>query len=278
MRSRMQWKPTSWGPLAVIAAVGVWLAPTETPANLVANWRFNGDLSDSSGFGHTATFNGGTPSYVGASAGQAIVLDGVDDFLSVAASGNNLDFNGNSFAIAAWLTVHTAQTARRDSLIAGKADFSNLGNYALTVDYLNQTDDVENILTYGYTRRTSGANASVPSVLYFDANEVEVNLVFSFNAVTKTIDIYRNGSLRDTLTAADITGPISTASDFTMGKGLFTDFLRADLDEIQVYDQPLDQSQVTSLFNGGNGPAAIPEPSVMALLAGAGMLYLSRRR
>jgi hypothetical protein len=274
----MQWKPTSWGPLAVIAAVGVWLAPTETPANLVANWRFNGDLSDSSGFGHTATFNGGTPSYVGASAGQAIVLDGVDDFLSVAASGNNLDFNGNSFAIAAWLTVHTAQTARRDSLIAGKADFSNLGNYALTVDYLNQTDDVENILTYGYTRRTSGANASVPSVLYFDANEVEVNLVFSFNAVTKTIDIYRNGSLRDTLTAADITGPISTASDFTMGKGLFTDFLRADLDEIQVYDQPLDQSQVTSLFNGGNGPAAIPEPSVMALLAGAGMLYLSRRR
>jgi len=270
---------TKWiVPLFLLGAAGVWLAPMESPANLVANWRFNGDLTDSSGFGHTATFNGGTSSYVGAAAGQAIVLDGVDDFLNVAASGNNLDFNGNSFAIAAWLTVHTAQTARRDALIAGKADFSNLANYALTVDYLNQTDDVENIQTLGYTRRTSGASASVPSILYFDANEVEVNLVFSFNAVTKTIDIYRNGSLRDTLTAPDITGPISTTSDFTMGKGLFTDFLRGDLDEIQIYDQPLDQSQVTGLFNSGNGPAAIPEPSTLALFAAAALLYRMRRR
>src|ERR1041384_6191515 len=80
------------------------LAAMNAEANLVADWRFDTNLQDSSGYEHTANFNGGTPVYVSSVSGSALSLDGTNDYLNVSTSGNNLDLSG-SFAITAWLTV-----------------------------------------------------------------------------------------------------------------------------------------------------------------------------
>ena len=55
-------------------------------ANLIARYAFNGDVKDGSGHNHNGTANGG-PTYVVGVDGQALHLDGVDDYVAVGGVG-----------------------------------------------------------------------------------------------------------------------------------------------------------------------------------------------
>jgi len=255
----------------LLGASAAMAAPTP-----LAQWQFNGNLNDSIG-GFNLTFGGTAPiSYVTSGGHQALSLDGVDQHASVAVSGSSLDFDHSSFSISAWATIHLPPDARREGMIVGRLDSSSLTDYAMTVDYLNQTTSNSdpnqvNPVAYVYTGPGSGSN--VGSTINYDQY---VNLVLTYDQPTHTLTLYRNGDLRDSKSSG-VTGPYANSSVLDFGNNYGT-YLKGDLDEVRIYGTALTQEQVTDLYNGGNGPAAIPEPASMGLIAAAGLLALRRRR
>ena len=241
--------------MAAVLAVGLGVLP-EASAELVGNWRFNGDLSSTITPVQDGTFNGtGSPTYVTNGTHVALALDGVDQYVTAVGTGG-LDMDQSSFTLAAWLWVLSVPDERREALVAGKADSSNLANYALTVDYNNQTGTVAGLTTWGYTRRADGSNASRASTLYFEDVTTYLNVVVTYDQPTQTLALYRNSSLRDSLTGVDY-GPISLGGAFYVGRNPYGGYLHGEIDEIQVYNHALDQAGVIDLYNSGNGPVPI---------------------
>ena len=250
--------------VALAAGLGLCLMVPEVPAELVGNWRFNGDLTSTITPLQDGAFNGtGSPSYVTNGNQVALSLDGVDQYVTAAGTGG-LDMDQSSFTLAVWLRVLSVPTARREAVVAGKADASNLANYALTVDYNNQVGTVSSLLTYGYTRRAAGNNASLASVLYFEDVVTDLNLVLTYDQPTQALTLYRNSAIRDDITGVDY-GPIATGGTFYIGRNPFGTFLHGEIDEVQVYNHAMNQAEVTDLYNSGNGPVPVsPSFSVSA--------------
>ncbi len=98
-------------PVLVLGLVG------SASAALVAHYEFEGNANDSSGNGLHGTAHGG-PSYLGGMFGQAIGLDGVDDYVDC---GNSplLDITGQ-ITVAAWIKVNTFE--RTWQAIVAKGD------------------------------------------------------------------------------------------------------------------------------------------------------------
>jgi hypothetical protein len=254
---------------AMVSGGAVAVASPITP---VAQWQFNGNLNDSLG-GFNLTFAGTNPaSYVTTGGHEALALDGVDQHANVAVQSTALDFNDSSFTIAAWATVHLPPSAIREAMVVGRPNDSSFSDYAMTVDFYNQTNTSGNPVTNVYTGPGGGAG-SVASTINYDQY---VNIVMTYDQPTHTITLYRNAELRDSKSTG-ITGPIANSSllEFGDASGVF---LKADLDEVRIYSAALTQAEVTALYNSGDGPAAIPEPASLSLLGLGGLLMIRRRR
>jgi glucose/arabinose dehydrogenase/chitodextrinase len=89
------------------------------PSSLVGAWGFNeasgATAADASGNGNAAALTNG-PAWVAGKHGNAVSLDGVNDYLSVPNSAS-LDVSGNALTLSAWL--NPASTSR-DSVFLGK--------------------------------------------------------------------------------------------------------------------------------------------------------------
>ncbi len=242
-------------------------------AAVISAWNFNGNLADGvSGF--NGTFSGtGTATYATIAGHQTLVLDGIDNAVHVAADGNALDLNQESFTIAAWLYVEGVPTARREAMLAGKNSSSSLSDYAMTIDYNNGINGAGGVTGYGYTGPGGGAGSLGSAVSYSSY----LNLVLTYDHPTHTLTYYRNSELRDSKSVG-ITGPVSSSVDLVFGDAFGT-FMAGNLDEIQIYGNTMTQSEVTALYNNGNGPIPVPEPSSIAciVMALSGCL-LKRKR
>jgi hypothetical protein len=249
-----------WG-TGVLAAIC--FSAVNARGNLVGDWRFNGNLNDSSGFFNDGVFHGTAPaSYVTNSGHVALALDGADQYVSVPANGNLLDLNAESFTIAAWLYLHAPFTSRVETLIAGKADTVSFTDYALTADYFGQsTNNATQAGFFGYTGN-GGGHGNVAD--YYGYYDTYLNLVLTYDHPSGTLRIYQNSTLVDTKTG--LNGPTANPADLQIGNAFGT-FLRSDLDEIQIYDQWMGGPQVTALYNSGNGPIPVPEPTSACLVA-----------
>ena len=239
---------------AIAAGAGILTATTTGRAEPVGAWRFDGDLASAVEPGQDGVFHGsGTPQYVTVGGRTCLSLDGNDQYVTVAGDGA-LDLDQGSFSIAAWFRVLSVPDARREALVAGKADASNLANYALTVDYNNRIATVTGLTAYGYTRRTNGANASVATVVYWVEDPAFINLVLTYDAAVQTLSLYRDAALRESLGGPDLHGPIAAGGPFTIGRNPYGTFLRADIDEVRVYGHALAEPDILALYNNGLGP------------------------
>jgi hypothetical protein len=245
----------------------------------IAQWQFNGDLNDSIG-NFNLTFHGtdSSPDYVtDANGHQSLALDGVDQYADVAVQGTPLDFNHSSFTIAAWLTIEVPSDERRVTLIAGRRSSSGLDDYAIALDYENFTTAAgHNPIAEAYTNPGGGAG-SVTSTVNFNQY---LNLIMTYDQSTTTVTLYRNG-VRRSFKITNGTGPYSNSTPLEIGHYIstFTNaYLKADLDEVRIYNTALDQDEVTALYNSGKGPAPLPEPGSLPLLALGGLLCTRNRR
>lgn len=260
--------------LFALTFLAIWAGiSTRSDAAVISAWNFNGDLVDGVS-GYNGTFSGtGTATYATISGHQTLVLDGIDNAVHVAANGNALDFNAQSFTIAAWLYVAGVPDARREAMIAGKPNSTSFTDYAMTVDYVNRINEGDGYLVVGGYTGPGGSTGIASTVSYGSY----LNMVLTYDHPTNTLSLYRNSEFRESKSVG-ITGPITSSVDLVFGDAFGT-FLAGNLDEIQIYGNSMTQSEVTALYNSGNGPVPVPEPSSLAciVLALSGCL-LGRKR
>jgi hypothetical protein len=212
--------------------------------NLVARYSFDGNTNDSVGSNNgTAT---GFPSYTAGKVGQAISLDGVDDYIDCGA-GASLNITG-AVTVSAWIRLSALGI---DQKIAGNQD-NTTGGYKFAV-YSNNKVEFEIRTSAGagtLNRGVAGGTVLTPAVWYHVAS------VYSEGNYIRT---YVNGVLdRETITTAVLgtsTGTLKIGCEpYTVTGGLFNGLV----DEVQIYKTALSAAQVAWLA-GLTSPFSIPE-------------------
>ena len=211
--------------------------------NLVAHYTFDGNLNDSAGSNHgTAT---GLSTYGAGKFGQAISLDGVDDYIDCG-SGASLNLT-NAVTISAWIRL---STSGNDQKIAGNQD-NTTGGYKFGVFTDDRVEfEIRTSANAGtLNRNVAGGTVLTPGVWY------HVVGVYSQGNYIRT---YVNGILdRELATTAVLgssTGTLKIGCEpFTTSGSLFSGLI----DEVQVYKTVLSAGQVAWVA-GYTSPLSIP--------------------
>ncbi len=202
-------------------------------ANLVAHYTFDGNLNDSAGSNNgTAT---GLPTYGTGKSGQAIRLDGVDDYVDCG-SGASLNIT-NAVTISAWIRLSASGI---DQKIAGNQD-NTTGGYKFGVFTNDKVEfEIRTSANAGtLNRTTAGGTVLTPGVWYHVAG------AYSQGNYIRT---YVNGVLdREMPTTAVLgtsTGTLKIGCEpFTTSGSLFNGLV----DEVQIYKTALSAGQVAWL-------------------------------
>lgn len=247
-------------------------------AALVAHYPFDGDATDASGGGNDLT----------------AYADDNTNFPSVSASGGQAggfaSFDGQNLFNTTFAPV-TGNDSRTFSMFV-RTSTDNSGNDGLSTMMFagwGQTDlSTRRRFDFGLqggsnsqlrNEYNAGATTSNSSITVVDGQWHHVAV--TWESTTDTATFYLDGSAYGTGSVAGLdTGSevgISIGGDTRAGGSLTGTssqtpfrFLTGDLDDVRVYDEALDSSQIANL-------AAVPEPSI-TLLGAIGFLGLLRRR
>ena len=215
----------------------------QNTSGLVGEWSFNGkDLSgttafDRSGQGNNGTLTNGPTPTIG-KIGQALLFDGVNDYLNMGAP-SALNITG-PFSISAWINPKSFGGSSRGRVVDKFSDDGTTG-YGFFVDNVNTTN--------GITICTGGCVGS--AAVISNSNAIQTNtwqhVVVSYNGTTATI--YVNGV---SVGSGALDPPPSGSNNFYVGNRSATDrAFDGTMDEVRVYNRALSQTEVTQLYNQG---------------------------
>jgi hypothetical protein len=205
-------------------------------ASLQAQYQFEGNTNDSSGNARNGTAMGG-PLFVAGKVGQAISLDGIDDYVNIDGyKGVLADANGvqQPFTITAW--VKTIDTG--DRTIASWGTNSNM----LRVDFR---------LFQGRLRVEHGAgNVQGDTTLNDDKwHHVALTMIRGATVSYPDVQLWLDG--KDDTTASTDPDAFSITADVDMAIGYCATaaaryFLGA-IDDVRLYDRALSPAEVAGL-------------------------------
>ena len=205
-------------------------------ASLQAQYQFEGNASDSSGKGHNGTAMGG-PLFAAGKIGQAISLDGVDDYVNIDGyKGILADANGvqQPFTITAWVKSTSTGDATivcwGSSANGQRVDF-RLGAGKLRVEHGN-------------------GNLQGNSVLADDQwHHVTVTVAQNASISYPAVKLYLDGTDDSQTTTDPDTFNIVASVDVTMGRRGTNDdrSFQGLIDDVRIYDRVLTQEEVASL-------------------------------
>jgi hypothetical protein len=159
-----------------VVALGIIPGSTVADTDPVCWWKFDGDANDSSGYNRNGTENGG-PTYASGYDGQAIVLDGIDDYVVY------------SFAQQTWSAYTVAVWVRTDTL--GQDQYSSVfNNNSSGADFQIDVDGADN---YRYRGSATGLFGAVSASW--------MHLAATCDGSNTTL--YYNGKSVGTVAAAD---------------------------------------------------------------------------
>ncbi|MDC0937013.1 LamG domain-containing protein [Pirellulales bacterium] len=267
---------------AAAAFIAVVAAATVSSAALVAHYRFDGNATDSvtGGAANDGVENGGV-GYSAGQVGQALDLDGVDDYV-VIPDGGGAEVGAADYSIAFWVkTTDNDASLVKTGTSGGPGngiralDSGNFGAFCGDGNGVFQIDDGG---SSPYLALADPAGA-------VDGTWHHYALVRDATAGTATL--YEDGSLATVgvgcggqpanpmaFPAGDVTSPgeIGHVGTDLGGDQLPTGdgFLEGLIDDLRFYDHALTQNEAADL-------AGIPEPTTCVLLA-CGLLGLVSRR
>jgi hypothetical protein len=245
----------------IVVASAAWSATQA--ATLVAHYEFENNANDSAGTANNGTVQGGTATYVPGQVGNAISLDGIDDFVSIADAAD-LDLTG-SFTLAAWIRPASNPTSGTRGIIS-KWDNLATGDHRSYSMALSSTGlvtglvDADGGFTAGQGRSSTG---TVP------LNEW-THVAFVYVAGSpNSLKLYIDGQLDSTHTndqTAVFSGnaPLWIGAHFAATEPKFHGLI----DDARVYNGALSDTEVAAL---------VPEPASLSLIA-LGTLAIARRR
>ncbi|MFK7909974.1 MAG: LamG domain-containing protein [Akkermansiaceae bacterium] len=261
--------------LAAIAAAAM-ITPQAADAALAAHWTFDEGAgttaADSSGNGYTVTesISGGT--WITGKSGSAIDEGhySVDGHTTGAAS-QALNFAGGSVTVSLWITDPTSTGFGGIAGFESRGSGSDIYGFKHGGDTLNWTA----VGTSPLTAPDTLANYSAAT------SDGWIHIVGTYDGVTGASTMYVNGTQVATETEAAGIPDKTPPSIFVIGRysNDTTEQFTGAIDDLQVYDEALSATDVSSLFaNPGLDLASIPEPSSTALLGLGGLALIFRRR
>jgi len=206
------------------------------------HWSFDSTLqSDTSSL--TGTFSGGDPVYVDGVVGNAVHLDGVNDYITL---GTEFDLNYDAdtdFSVSLW--VRTDGWSSDPSIISNK-DWNSGSN----TGWIIACGSGSNTWQWNY----SGANGSRKD--YDPSGPVMNDGNWHHLCVTHDRDgnakFYFDGILRSTIDISSSPGSIDPGMPTVIGNDgtkAYPSFFPGDIDEVNLYSYVLTQSDINNLFN-----------------------------
>jgi len=225
------------------------MTPTEPDAaNLVGHWQLDGTLDDSSGNGRHGNAMGG-PAFVAGKIGQAISLDGVDDYVTITGykgiDADRTDPNNplqRAFSVTCWIN-----TTSDGSLVCwGSSDGTGVGG-----QYQNFRVDG------GRLRAEHGNGRFRGAALVSDGKWHHVAMVVAegTNMEPPGTQLYVDGQKdtqgADTVNAQNIWN-VTAEADVGIGvRASHVDrFFNGMIDDARIYDRALSEAEVVALASG----------------------------
>ncbi len=241
----------NWKMLLVLTVLGAVLIPLHSfaavdSATAVGVWLFDeGDVSDSSGNGNDGELINGAEVTDGGKWGQALSLDGDDDYVNVANSAS-LDSTAEEYTGVAWVKLqrkgdpHGACCADDHMVIAFTTDWNNILN------------------VFGPGRNTNQGKVEVgsrelnPRWLFGPTavnDDQWQHLAFTYDGAKKIL--YINGEVdidQDTTGVFGVSGV-----DVHLGGTPTQRQAMGLMDEIAIFNVPLEQADIQNIMNDGLG-------------------------
>lgn len=217
---------------------------------LVAYYKFDGNVADSSSNGLNGSNNGA--SYDTGHFGKlngALEFDGSNDYITVTHN-NKLNLAGEK-SISLWYKLPSASgLTLYPSLVYkyGITDYPTFGIFfSEDIAYGSNRHKIAFIQGNSITNEQVFTKEKYPSFL-----NQWVHITGTYSYADSTMRIYFNGKLSNTLTVANYTSNTST-DDLQIGRGNKANFsgtyFKGSLDDIRIYDRPLSQAEVSAIYN-----------------------------
>ena len=216
---------------------------------LLAHYPFEGNANDESGNGNDGTLNG-NPQFVEGQEGQAISLDGDDDFVQTDPS-SSLKVD-EKLTFAAWVFVDLDSMAKKTLAVQG-TDVDTDGNWEIRVsDDGSFALDKNNV--DGNVDGSARSDGGIPVRQWH-----HVAITFSGG----TTKFYIDGAL-DSEKDFGASSFNTTSDGIKIGDreytGDETDDFKGEMDEVRLYDRALTEEEVQELYDGG-GAILLPSPA-----------------
>lgn len=236
---------------------------------LVAHYAFEGDTLDASGLGnHGAPFGG--PAYGPGMVGQALILDGVDDFVFIPDSPSLNP--AAAITLTAWYRPASFAGSGNDPII-DKGAFSH--DYPYYQYHLGVTGD-----QYGVSARSFGGSAAVNGNPAGAGTAPGAYTVGQWSHVAATFDgsrikFYLNGQLVDDNPAIGSIVPYGRPVLLGRFVNLPQFFLPGAIDEVRIYNRALSAGEIGLMHDH---PALEPQAAPASVnVCGGGTVQLEAR-
>lgn len=215
--------------------------------NLVSYWKLDessGNAADSVGSNTLTNTNSATFATGKINNGADLERDSTQYF----AGGDALDMNGN-FSISCWIKVESFSGTSRNVTLGKWNDTSNQRSYFLSIAANNLSLFLSPDGALGLGGGQSDATTINTGAWY--------HVVVVFNYAAHTCIYYLNGSkvgntkTHDATSIYNSTAPVRIGARFDSGGA--TDLFDGVIDEVGIWTRELSSTEVTSLYNSGNG-------------------------
>ena len=223
------------------------LCLTAQGAEPLAHWPFDGHLDDVAGAAN-GEFFGGSPGYVQGRMDQAIRFDGVDDYVEVMV--DNLD----TYTITAWVMPERTDAA---SILVRTSPSGPITHWSHQIR-IAASGVFEHYLYDGSERHVFGTTQIEAGDWYFVA-----------------VDATNNGPMRLYVNAQQEGGEVTIGTlwgdgdRFLVGSnsGHGMGWLQGIIDDVRIYDQELNEAEMTSVMTAEPFPFAFgPKPQDKAMI------------
>lgn len=237
--------------LGILASIAVLTSslsaqvPSYVPTNgLVGWWPFNGNANDESGNGHNGSVNGATlsPDRDG-NQNSAYAFNGSSTNIFISPIPTLTTSGNTGITISCWLNTNTFSQTNTDLFDLRSTDNSSL-------QFLINNLGAGVVQIQNFDGPNAGGFPPFGSQQTIGTNEWR-HLLLTQNNSTNVTRLYIDGQLTDTLLFQivplfDPKFTIGSRNDFS---GVQSSFFSGSLDDFGIWDRPLDQNEITALFN-----------------------------
>jgi hypothetical protein len=213
---------------------------------LVGYYPFTGNANDLSGNANNGTVTGATLTTDRfGNTNSAYSFNGTNTYITVPSTTTIASFP-NGQTISMWLRVTSYPTNGKENIIIDKRDNSNKYYQVFLSNFTNLNKAV-------YRFAQSGAVSSQANNINFSSLPLNQWFNLTYTTDLNTTKSYLNGSLMNTFVSASTIGVNTNPLLFGKSNQAFSNdaFYNGLLDDIRIYNRPLDSTEVTALYNEG---------------------------